>query len=65
MAPLALAALFGCAAVLLILYGILRLTYSVEQPLSPARRASLFGGIVGLIAILGLIAWWAWINPPG
>lgn len=64
MAQLALAALFGCAAVLLILYGILRLTYSVEQPLSPARRASLLGGIAGLIAILGMIAWWAWINPP-
>ncbi len=65
MAPLALAALFGCAAVLLILYGILRLTYSAEKPLSPARRASIMGGIVGLIAILGMIAWWAWINPPG
>lgn len=64
MAQLAVAALFGCAAVLLILYGILRLTYSAEKPLSPARRASLLGGIAGFIAILGLIAWWAWINPP-
>lgn len=64
MAQLALAALFGCAAVLLILYGILRLTYSAEKPLSPARRASLLGGIAGLIAILGMIVWWAWINPP-
>ena len=64
MAQLALAALFGCAAVLLIVYGILRVTYSPDQPLSPARRASLFGGIAGLIAILGMIAWWGWINPP-
>jgi hypothetical protein len=64
MVQLALASLFGCAAVLLLLYGILRLTQSPERPLSPARRASILGGIVGLIAILGLIAWWAWINPP-
>ena len=64
MVQLALASLFGCAAVLLLLYGFLRLTQPPEWPLSPARRASIFGGIAGLIAILGMIAWWAWINPP-
>ena len=64
MAQLALASLFGCAAVLLILYGILRLTQSPERPLSPARRASILGGIAGLLAVLTMIAWWAWVNPP-
>jgi hypothetical protein len=64
MAQLAAASLFGCAAVLLLLYGTLRLTQSPERPLSAAGRASLLGGIAGLIAILGMIAWWGWINPP-
>jgi len=64
MAQLALASLFGCTAVLLLLYGVLRLTQPPEHQLSPARRASILGGIAGLVAILGMIAWWAWINPP-
>lgn len=64
MANLALASIFGSAAILLLLYAILRLTQSPEYPLSPVRKASLWGGIVGSIGILCLIAWWAWINPP-
>lgn len=64
MLQLAVASIFGCAAVLLLMYGVLRLTQEPERPLSPARRASIFGGLAGLIAILGLIAWWGWINPP-
>lgn len=64
MLQLAVAALFGCAAVLFLLYGTLRLFQAAERPLSPARRASILGGIAGLIAVLCLIGWWAWINPP-
>lgn len=64
MVLLALASFFGCAAVLLLLYGILRLTQESERPLSTARRASILGGLAGLVAILALIGWWGWISPP-
>ena len=65
MVHLLLAFFFGSAALLLLVYGIVRITESPERPLSPARRAAILGGVWGVIAFLCLLGWWAWVNPPG
>ena len=65
MVQLLLAYFFGSTALLLALYGILRVTQAAPQPLSPARRAALLGGVSGVVAFLCLLAWWTWFNGRG
>lgn len=55
---------FGSASVLLLLYAIIRLTQPGEGALSPVRRTMMLGGVCGMLALLGLLAWWAWVAPP-
>jgi hypothetical protein len=65
MVQLLLAFLFGAFGLIVLLYGIVRLTQRDERPLSPARRAWIIGGIVGSVVFLLALAWWAWVAPPG
>lgn len=63
MVQLMLAFCFGSAAMLLLIYGVARLTQG-DGTLSPARRALMVGGAWGMVAFLCLVAWWAWVAPP-
>jgi hypothetical protein len=65
MVQLLLAFSFGAFGVIVLLYGVIRLSQRDERPLSPARRAWIVGGVVGSAAFLLMLAWWAWISPPG
>ena len=65
MVQLLLAFCLGSVAVVLLMYGVARLSQRDERELSPARRTLIVGGIVGAFAFLGALAWWAWVNPPG
>lgn len=55
---------FAAAALMLLLYAAVRESQRTEGELSPVRRAVILGGLAGITAFLGLIAWWAWIGPP-
>ncbi|MEO5898069.1 MAG: hypothetical protein ABIS06_20465 [Vicinamibacterales bacterium] len=59
-----IAFLFASSALMLLLYAAVRESQRTDGRLSPVRRAVLFGGIAGITAFLGAIAWWAWIAPP-
>ena len=65
MVQLLLAFCFGAFGLLVLLYGIVRLSQRDERPLSPARRAWILGGIVGSAVFLLALAWWAWLAPTG
>lgn len=64
MVQLLLAFAFGAFGLLVLLYGIIRLTQKDERPLSPVRRAWILGGIGGALLFVGVLAWWAWVAPP-
>lgn len=64
MVQLLLAFLFGAFGLIVLLYGIVRLSQRDERPLSPIRRAWIVGGVVGSMVFLLALAWWAWIGPP-
>ena len=64
MVQLLLAFLFGAFGLIVLLYGIVRLSQRDERPLSPVRRAWIVGGVVGSMMFLLALAWWAWIAPP-
>ncbi|CAN5842332.1 hypothetical protein BH18ACI5_BH18ACI5_18900 [soil metagenome] len=51
-------------ALMLLLYATVRESQRTDGELSAVRRAVLLGGIAGITAFLGVIAWWAWIAPP-
>jgi hypothetical protein len=55
---------FAAAALMLLLYAAVRESQRTDEELSPVRRAVLLGGLAGITAFLGLLAWWAWIAPP-
>jgi hypothetical protein len=55
---------FAAAALMLLLYAGVRESQRTDGELSPVRRAVILGGLAGITAFLGLIAWWAWIAPP-
>ena len=65
MVQLLLAFLFGSAALLLLIYAIVRRTQADDRPLSPVRLALLLGGMAGVVAVLAFIAWRAWVAAPG
>lgn len=64
MVQLLLAFTFAAFGLLVLLYGIVRLSQQDEDPLSPARRAWVLGGLIGAVGFLLMLAWWAWIAPP-
>ena len=64
MVQLLLAFAFGAFGLLVLLYGIVRITQRDDRPLSPVRRAWILGGAVGMLLFLVALAWWAWIGPP-
>lgn len=65
MVQLLLAFSFGAFGVIVLLYGVVRLSQRDERPLSPARRAWILGGVAGSVIFLLTLAWWAWVAPPG
>lgn len=64
MVQLLLAFAFGAFGLLVLLYGIMRITQRDDLPLSPVRRAWILGGAVGMLLFLITVAWWAWIGAP-
>jgi hypothetical protein len=64
MVQLLLAFTFGALGLIVLLYGIVRLSQQDDHPLSPVRRAWILGGVVGSLLFLLVLAWWAWIAPP-
>ena len=55
---------FGSAALLLLLYGAVRISQHTDEELSPVRRSVILGGLAGIAVFLGAVAWWAWVSPP-
>jgi hypothetical protein len=55
---------FAATALMLLLYAAVRESQRTDEELSPVRRALILGGLAGITAFLGVIAWWAWIAPP-
>ena len=64
MVQLLLAFAFGAFGLLVLLYGIMRVSQKDERPLSLVRRAWILGGAVGTLLFLVVLAWWAWMGPP-
>jgi len=64
MVQLLLAFVFVAFGLIVLLYGIVRLSQKDERPLSPVRRAWIMGGVVGALLFFLALAWWAWIAPP-
>ena len=64
MVQLLLAFVFVAFALIVLLYGIVRITQKDDRPLSPVRRAWVLGGLVGSLLFFLVLAWWAWVSPP-